>query len=288
MSGGHRRFNAFTQRAGSLSGLVFSVHQKRKTLRVQAFHKSAREAKTKRTSKTVKACVTDKQAEHQEEQEVYAAPEPLTVIVKEGRRPDELRAAAVLRSNSFNVYPPGRSEAAAKEALVIAANLRSLENKLRLLYKKACCLLAIHRKGSPDIGPGEVDPRCQISNREGNWWVVGTLDLNQGQKLPGEDLVGDFPLGPDAGERRAYLSNVCVENAVRRRGVARKLIEEAKILAKEWGIEELYVHVLAENTSARNLYLQMGFVYEKEETPQTARYLGRPKRLLLRSRLTND
>lgn len=41
--------------------------------------------------------------------------------------------------------------------------------------------------------------------------------------------------GKDAGERRAYLSNVCVDNAVRRRGVARKLIDEAKTLAKEWG-----------------------------------------------------
>ena len=121
MSGGHRRFNAVTQRAGSLSGLVSPVHQKRRTLRVQAFHKSAREAKTKRTPKTVKACVTDKQAEHQEEQEVYVAPEALNVIIKEGRRPDELRAAAVLRSNSFNVYPPGRSEAAAKVRCLLLA-----------------------------------------------------------------------------------------------------------------------------------------------------------------------
>lgn len=28
---------------------------------------------------------------------------------------------------------------------------------------------------------------------------------------------------------------MCVEDAVRRRGVARKLIEEAKIVAKDWG-----------------------------------------------------
>lgn len=114
ISGGQRRFNAVTQRAGSAFGLVALVHPKPKTLRVQAFHKAAREAKAKRTPKAAKACVTDKQAEHQEEQENYAVPEPLTVLVKEGRRPDELRAAAVLRSNSFNVYPPGRSEAAAK------------------------------------------------------------------------------------------------------------------------------------------------------------------------------
>jgi hypothetical protein len=33
----------------------------------------------------------------------------------------------------------------------------------------------------------------QISNREGNWWVVGTLDLNQGPRLQGEDLIGNFP-----------------------------------------------------------------------------------------------
>jgi hypothetical protein len=96
-------------------GLFSSSLKHHKSSRLQAFHKTPRESKGQRHAKKVQACVTDKPAEQQEEaQESPVAPEPLDVIVKEGRRPDELRAAAVLRSNSFNVYPPGRSEAAAK------------------------------------------------------------------------------------------------------------------------------------------------------------------------------
>lgn len=46
--------------------------------------------------------------------------------------------------------------------------------------------------------------------------VVGTLDLNQGAKLPAEELVGRRPAEGDRVRLRAYLSNVCVAEAARR------------------------------------------------------------------------
>ena len=47
------------------------------------------------------------------------------------------------------------------------------------------------------------------------------------------------------------------------------------------GISDLYVHVAVDNEPAKNLYLKSGFVRENEEPAWQARFLDRPRRLLL-------
>ena len=63
-----------------------------------------------------------------------------------------------------------------------------------------------------------MDPSCKLpaDERGGPWLVVGTLDVNQGARLPAEELIGWEPPGGAAAAGRAYLSNVCVHAAVRR------------------------------------------------------------------------
>ena len=63
-----------------------------------------------------------------------------------------------------------------------------------------------------------MDPSCKLpaDERGGPWLVVGTLDVNQGARLPAEELIGWEPPGAAAAAGRAYLSNVCVHAAVRR------------------------------------------------------------------------
>lgn len=51
------------------------------------------------------------------------------------------------------------------------------------------------------------------------------------------------------------------------------------------GVEHLYVHVVADNTPAHNLYLSLGYEQEAEETEAFARALRRPRRLLLHKQL---
>lgn len=70
--------------------------------------------------------------------------------------------------------------------------------------------------------------------------VVGCLDINQGAVLPAEQLVGKLPPEGDRGRLRAYLSNVAVWEGARRRGVARRLIEEAMRQAAAAGVQHLY------------------------------------------------
>lgn len=117
-------------------------------------------------------------------------------------------------------------------------------------------------------------------------FVVGTLDITIGPKLPAEELIGRMP---EDGQGRAYLSNVCVLESVRRQGIARQMINAACEKAKECHVECMYVHVIESNTSARKLYeARCGFDIEQEENAGIARALNRPKRLLLRRSLSKS
>ena len=57
-----------------------------------------------------------------------------------------------------------------------------------------------------------ADPGCDVEAQV----AVGTLDINIARSIPSEYLIGTQPLEhPES--RRAYLSNVCVAHAARRK-----------------------------------------------------------------------
>jgi ribosomal protein S18 acetylase RimI-like enzyme len=65
-------------------------------------------------------------------------------------------------------------------------------------------------------------------------------------------------------------------------GIAKMLINAAMEEAARRGVQHMYVHVAADNTAARQLYIeQCGFRVEQEESEGFARALNRPRRLLL-------
>lgn len=110
--------------------------------------------------------------------------------------------------------------------------------------------------------------------------LIGTLDLNQCLRLP-DEIVGKKPEGIQADFARAYLSNVCVAAELHRNGLGYAVIAKSKLVAQEWGISDLYVHVAVDNEPAKKLYLKSGFVYESDEPAWQARFLDRPRRILL-------
>ncbi|KAF2316928.1 hypothetical protein GH714_006548 [Hevea brasiliensis] len=120
----------------------------------------------------------------------------------------------------------------------------------------------------------------QYTNNGEERVVVGTLDLNQCLRLP-DEITGKKPEGIGADFMRAYLSNVCVAKELQRHGLGYELVAESKIVAQEWGISDLYVHVAFENEPAKKLYTKSGFIYENDEPAWQARFLDRPRRLLL-------
>ena len=79
--------------------------------------------------------------------------------------------------------------------------------------------------------------------------VVGTVEVQIQQSRSW--------LGPTG--RYGYLSNLTVDSRYRRSGLAAALIHTCAQQVIAWGEEHLLLHVMAENTSARRLYLRSGY-----------------------------
>jgi ribosomal protein S18 acetylase RimI-like enzyme len=82
--------------------------------------------------------------------------------------------------------------------------------------------------------------------------IVRALVVEQDGRVVAETLV-TFPSGA------AYVSNVVVDPAYRRRGYARQMLEEARKTARRAKREYVALDVLESNTSARALYDSMGY-----------------------------
>ena len=63
--------------------------------------------------------------------------------------------------------------------------------------------------------------------------------------------------------------------------MGRRLMEEALEVARGWGVERMYVHVVEDNLGAKSFYEDFGFVKEAAESKESAASLSRPPRLLL-------
>jgi len=85
--------------------------------------------------------------------------------------------------------------------------------------------------------------------------------------------------------KRLYISNLAVCQEYRRQGIARNLLNNCDRLAKEWGFQEIYLHVLTNNTKARRLYVKAGYELVKAEINWRSLLLGQPHQLLLRKDL---
>jgi ribosomal protein S18 acetylase RimI-like enzyme len=207
-----------------------------------------------------------------------------------------LRAAAYLRATSFYTYPSDRSafSTRAHQRMKADGEWETLTKKVAGLepnYKrmKVCCFVAsINDEVSPVAAEAasemiDLSSKLPASSTSTARIVIGTLDLNIGAVLPAEELVGRMP---EAGGTRAYLSNVCVSRAARRRGIAKDLAIKAEEFARSNGVEALYVHVVVDNGPAMALYKNsLGFELEAEESESFAHSLNRPRRQLLFKRL---
>ena len=206
----------------------------------------------------------------------------------------ELRAASYLRAYSFGTYSLDRSEYARRSHLQMTADdaWQQMEDGLA---KSAgggspSFFPIIACREELDLHTSVVDNmisqgvHINVPTESGCEYVVGTLDVTIGLKLPAEELIGKKPV--DAGNERAYLSNVCVLSALRRQGIAQRLIEHACGYAGELGVKHMYVHVVEENAAARKLYERTcGFGVEQIENASVARALNRPRRMLLHKEL---
>lgn len=209
---------------------------------------------------------------------------------------DDVRAAAACRALAFaDKVPSDRSEFAkrAQIEMKIEGETKSLGNKLRLKgaprepgYEGVPVRLVIAqtelRDGNMPVGfdlRNGMHPCSLVFKPNGRQFLIlGSLDINVGDRLPAEESIGERAPG-----KRAYLSNVSTVPPTRRLGIAVAMIERAIEIARDdIGIEMMYVHVESRNLTALALYRRCGFEIESEETEAAATTLGRPPRILLR------
>jgi ribosomal protein S18 acetylase RimI-like enzyme len=105
--------------------------------------------------------------------------------------------------------------------------------------------------------------------------IAGTVELALRSRFAWQLRSSDYP----------YLSNLAVNPEYRRQGIAQQLLSSCEQTAREWGLSEIYLHVLENNHAARQLYYQAGYRLEQVEWDWSCWLLGQPRRLFLRKQL---
>lgn len=82
-----------------------------------------------------------------------------------------------------------------------------------------------------------------------------------------------------------YLSNLAVSSNYRRQGAASNLLTSCEKLSREWGFEDLYLHVLENNHQARQLYFKLGYKVYQVESNWNTLFFRRSRQILLHKRL---
>ncbi|KAF3961620.1 hypothetical protein CMV_013782 [Castanea mollissima] len=203
--------------------------------------------------------------------------------VAEAFSEDQLWAASCLRVRSFYNFTPTAYAIHDHKRDLAQREFEALKERVagkREGFRRVSCINATLPLSELSSFSDDLCAECKFSDNGEDRVVVGTLDLNQCLRLP-DEITGMKPEGIGADFLRAYLSNVCVAKELHRNGLGYSLVAKSKIVAQDWGITDLYVHVAIDNEPAKNLYMKSSFVYEMDEPAWQARFLDRPRRLLL-------
>ena len=79
----------------------------------------------------------------------------------------------------------------------------------------------------------------------------------------------------------AYLSNLAVHPQHRRQGAALALLNSCEKIAREWGFQDLYLHVLENNHQARQLYFKLGYRMHQIDSNWNTFFFRRSRQILL-------
>lgn len=115
---------------------------------------------------------------------------------------------------------------------------------------------------------------------------------SDGSSAPEDCLIGTVEVGlrhENSWQMRShpypYLSNLAVRQEYRCRGIGKKLLATCERVVTGWGFQDLYLHVLETNNSARQLYLKTGYCLEETHRGWGSYLFGQPPRMLLHKAL---
>lgn len=82
-----------------------------------------------------------------------------------------------------------------------------------------------------------------------------------------------------------YLSNLAVDPKFRRYGLASSLLISCEQVCKDWGFEDLYLHVLENNHQAKQLYFKLGYRVQKVESSWDSFFFHSARQMFLHKHL---
>lgn len=141
-----------------------------------------------------------------------------------------------------------------------------LQNRVQTRSEYYVCLVANYYPRTVNLGSCPLIPPI----------TAGTVEITVRPADPWQANSVRYP----------YLSNLAVHPQYRRQGVARALLKNGEQVVQKWGFSEIYLHVLANNQGARQLYTDVGYRLHKAEFDWQSFVLGQPRRLFLKKDLT--
>ncbi|MBC5788575.1 MULTISPECIES: GNAT family N-acetyltransferase [Clostridiaceae] len=119
-----------------------------------------------------------------------------------------------------------------------------------------------HEHFTPLIGKEQVEYMVEKFQSE---QAIGDAVNHQNYRyfmaFDGDRLVGYCGVQPQ--EKELFLSKLYMDQAYRKRGIAKSLLEQAKIYAKELGKPSIYLTVNKGNNGPIAAYLKMGFTNDE-------------------------
>lgn len=207
----------------------------------------------------------------------------LPVLIRTVRKQD-LPGLADLLANSFHhqdgmvgwLYP-----------LLRAGIYEDLRTRIQTRHKNYACLVASQPLTSSEI---EQTNKAQRSLHLTPTHPVFLSTLPYGDRPLGtvEITLKTPPPWQSPHIRYLYLSNLAVHPESRRQGIAQQLLKTCEQVAQDWGYQDLYLHVLENNSTARRLYVRAGYRIMRIETSLSSWLLGRPRQLFLHKHLSQD
>ncbi|MCY7321723.1 MAG: GNAT family N-acetyltransferase [Phormidesmis sp. CAN_BIN36] len=161
----------------------------------------------------------------------------------------DLSAIAGILAESFHLQPELMRWLIPIMRMGIYEDLR---NRLKLAPEHYRCLVALDQSG-----------------------LVGTVEVGLRSFNPWQPRTSQY----------VYLSNLAVKLEGRRKGTAMQLLEACDLVVSSWGFEDIYLHVLENNYSAKQLYAKSGYRLQDTDAGLTTWLLGQPRRFFLHKRL---
>jgi ribosomal protein S18 acetylase RimI-like enzyme len=210
---------------------------------------------------------------------------PLSFLVRTVRKTDLAGLSEILASSFHSqdgtwgwLYP-----------LLRTGIYEDLRTRIQTKNKHYACLVAAHRVSSSEAEQAAKTQRSLQHTLHPAWMPSTYTTVGDDRPLGTVEITLKTPPPWQSPHTRyVYLANLAVHEEARRQGVAQQLLSTSERVALDWGFQDIYLHVLENNHTARRLYFRAGYQLMRVELNIAAWLIGRPRQLFLHKQLSKE